>query len=176
MIIGLIGYRGSGKTTAGRALAGRMGLAFVDTDDLVVRRAGKTIREIFEQAGEPAFRDLESEIVRESCQLTDAVISFGGGALDRQENRDATKSAGCRLIYLRCEPGELFRRIQDDPQTVAARPHLTKLGGSIEEIQAVLTRREPVWREIVSAEVDVTKMTVDEVVEELSFVARAARP
>src|ERR1700733_10368848 len=104
MSIGLIGYRGSGKTTVGPRLADRLWQSFVDVDDLIVRRAGKTIREIFEQSGEKTFRDLETTIVREVALLNNAIISFGGGALDREENRGALTSAGVKLVYLRCEP------------------------------------------------------------------------
>src|SRR5438105_407154 len=129
MTLCLIGYRGSGKTTTGRLLAGRLSLTFVDTDEWIVRQAGKTIKEIFEQSGEQAFRDIETRVVREVCQLDDVVISFGGGALDREENREAVKDAGRKLIYLRCAPAELLRRIRNDPQTAAARPNLTSLGG-----------------------------------------------
>jgi shikimate kinase len=167
MPIGLIGYRGSGKTTVGPKLAKRLWQPFVDVDDLIVRQAGKSIKEIFEQSGEQAFRDLETQVVREVCLLGDAVISFGGGALDREENRQAVKAASCRLIYLRCDPAELLRRIRNDPQTAAARPNLTKLGGGIDEIQAVLTRREPIWRGVMTAELDVTTLTPEEVVREI---------
>jgi shikimate kinase len=164
MSILLIGYRGSGKTTVGQKLADRLWLPFVDTDVAIVLLAGKSIKEIFEQSGERVFRDFESQVVREVSLLNDAVISFGGGALDREENREALAGAGHKLIYLRCEPAELLRRIRSDPLTAANRPNLTALAGGIEEIQTVLARREPVWRSIMSAELDVTNRTVDEVV------------
>jgi shikimate kinase len=167
MSIGLIGYRGSGKTTVGAALAERLWLPYVDVDELIVRHAGRTIREIFEQSGELAFRDLETQIVRDVCLLPEAVISFGGGALDREENRTAIKAAGLKLIYLRCDPPELFRRIKADPRTAANRPNLTALGGGIDEIQAVLNRREPIWRSVMSAELDVTDQGVEDLVREI---------
>ncbi|MFH0981443.1 MAG: shikimate kinase, partial [Planctomycetota bacterium] len=63
----LIGYRGSGKTTVGRLLATRMGYAFVDTDARVVERAGKTIADLFAEDGEPAFRELEADVIAEVC-------------------------------------------------------------------------------------------------------------
>jgi shikimate kinase len=167
MEVGLIGYRGCGKSTLGKMLAGRLSLPFIDTDLLIVQRAGKTIRDIFQQDGETAFRDLESQIVREATQSGNVVIAFGGGALDREANRNSVKTAGLKLIYLRCEPDELLRRIEADPQTAVARPHLTAHAGSIAEIQAVLARREPIWRSILSAEIDVTRRSPDEVLEEI---------
>src|SRR5690349_16434738 len=107
MSIVLIGYRGSGKTTVGRKLADRLWQKLVDTDELVVAKAGKTIKEIFEKDGEARFRDLESEVVKEVAKLPDAVISVGGGAVMREENRAALNEGGHRIIYLKCEPEEL---------------------------------------------------------------------
>src|SRR5215831_15611769 len=104
MSIVLIGYRGSGKTTVGKRLADSLWQSFVDSDELIVKRAGKTIKEIFEQEGEPRFRDLESEVIREVAKLEDHVIALGGGAPLRAENREAIRGAKHSVIYLRCEP------------------------------------------------------------------------
>jgi len=164
MSVGLIGYRGSGKTTIGRRLADRLWQPFIDTDDLVIKKAGKSIKEIFEQEGEQRFRDLETEAVREVCTQPETVIAFGGGALDREENREAIKQAGLRLVYFKCEPAELLKRIQNDPETAANRPALSNLGGSIEEIESVLARREPIWRSIAGAELEVTYLTPEDAV------------
>jgi len=167
MEVGLIGYRGCGKSTVGKRLAARLSTAFIDTDPLIVQRAGKSIREIFQQDGEGAFRDLESLIVRQAIQTGNIVIAFGGGALDRDENRIAITEAGLKLIYLRCDSEELLRRIEADPQTAAARPHLTSHAGSLMEIQTVLARREPIWRSLLTAEIDVTRQTPEQVVDSI---------
>ncbi len=156
MAVGLIGYRGSGKSTVGPLLARHLHAPFFDTDAMIVRRAAKSIRDIFQEQGEPAFRDLESQVVREALANSDGVIAFGGGAMDRPENRRALIPANIAMIYLRCDAAELLRRIEADPQTAAARPNLTKLAGGMDEINAVLARREPIWRAIIVAEVDVT--------------------
>jgi shikimate kinase len=164
MGIALIGYRGCGKTTVGRKLADRLWQEHVDTDEMIVRRAGKSIKEIFAGDGEPVFRDLESAVVGEASGGGDVVISLGGGALDREANRAVLAKGGHKLIYLKCEPAELLRRIQADPQTAHARPHLTAMGGSVAEIESVLARREPVWRSAMTAELDVTSLTPEEAV------------
>ncbi|MDB5298476.1 MAG: shikimate kinase [Phycisphaerales bacterium] len=164
MGIGLIGYRGCGKTTVGRKLADRLWQEYVDTDEMIVRRAGKSIKEIFATDGEPVFRDIESAVIEEASGRGDVVISFGGGALDREANRAALAKGGHKLIYLKCEPTELLRRIQADPQSAHARPNLTALGGGVEEIESVLARREPVWRSVMTAELDVTHLTPEEAV------------
>jgi len=161
----LIGYRGSGKSTIGRKLADRLWQTFVDTDELVVRKAGdRTIKQIFETDGEARFRELEVEAVREVSQLQDHVIALGGGALMREENRKVLKDAGHKLIYLKCEPQVLLKHIQSDPETAATRPNLTHLGGGVEEIRKVLTEREPIYRQAMTAELEVTNLTPEEAV------------
>src|SRR5450432_124984 len=125
MSIVLIGARGSGKSTIGRKLADRLWQTFVDVDDLIVTRAGQSIREIFEQNGESHFRDLETVAVREVARLKDHVIGLGGGSLGREENRRLLKESGHKLIFLRCDPQELLRRLKTDPRSAAARPNLT---------------------------------------------------
>ena len=164
MSIFLIGYRGSGKSTVGKKLADRLWQPFVDTDDIVVKKAGKTIGEIFEQDGEQRFRDLETEAVREVCQLQEHVISLGGGSLMRPENRQAIKESAGKLVYLKCDPEELAKRIAADPQTGETRPPLTGYGGGVEEIKQLLADREPIYREMKHAELDVTYLTPEDVV------------
>ena len=164
MSIVLIGYRGSGKTTVGQKLASRLWQELVDTDQLVVKKAGKSIKEIFEKEGEARFRALESEVVAEAAKLQDVVISVGGGAVLREENRAALKDAGHKIIYLKCEPEELYRRIQADEATSMMRPSLTGLGGSLEEVEQMLAQREPIYRSVMSAELDVTNLSVEDAV------------
>jgi shikimate kinase len=165
----LIGYRGSGKTTIGRRLADRLWWKFVDADEEIVKRAGKTIREIFDQQGEPAFRDVEAQVVADVMKLSDHVISLGGGAVMREDNREAIRRSGHAVIYLKCEPAVLLERINADSATAENRPALTNLGGSIEEIEKLLEVREPVYRQTMTAELDVTNQSVDDAV---SWIAR----
>jgi shikimate kinase len=164
MKIALIGYRGSGKTSIGRKLADRLWYKFVDVDDLIVRKAGKSIREIFAQDGEPAFRDIETEALREVLALDDHVIGMGGGTLGREENRAMLRESGAKVVYLRCEAEQLLRRVQADPRSAENRPNLTNLGGGIEEIRQVLAQREPIYREVKHIELDVTRLSIDEAV------------
>lgn len=164
MSIVLIGYRGSGKTTLGRLLAQRLLIEFVDCDDLIVAKAGKSIREIFSQDGEKTFRDLETQVLREVLSRPDHVIGLGGGAVVREENRKILSGAGHTVVHLYCQPEELLRRIQQDPGTSDNRPNLTSLGGGIEEIRTLLSQREPIYRSAMTAELDVTHLTPDEAV------------
>ena len=159
----LVGYRGSGKTSVGRKLADRLWQSFVDTDELIVAAAGgKTIKEIFEREGEARFRELENQAVAKICTLQEHIIALGGGAVVRAENRKAIKDSGFKCVYLRCEPHVLLARIQADPQTAATRPSLTHLAGGIDEIKQLLAIREPLYRDVMTAELDVTNLTLDE--------------
>ena len=164
MSIVLIGYRGSGKTTIGRKLADRLWQDLVDTDDLVVKRAGMSIKDLFEKHGEPHFRDLEAQVVAEAMKVPDAVISLGGGAVLRPENQAAIKASGHKVIYLRTDPETLHQRIQADASTSMMRPNLTNLFGGQAEIEHVLGEREPIYRSLATAELDVTNLSVEDAV------------
>ncbi len=164
MGIVLLGYRGSGKTTIGRKLADRLWWKFVDVDERVVARAGKSIKDVFEQDGEGRFRDLEAECVKEALALDEYVISLGGGAVIRPETRELLKASSHKRVYLRCEPKVLHDRIHADAATAANRPALTHLGGGIDEITALLKQREPWYREVMTSEVEVTHLSPDEAV------------
>ena len=167
MSVVLIGYRASGKSTVGRLLAERLQRPFADSDEWIVREAGRSIREIFAERGESGFRELETQAVRQIALLGDHVIALGGGALGKPENLAAMRAGGHRFVYLHCLPRQLHDRIQADPATAAARPALSKLGGGIEEIEQILAQREPLWREVAHAEVDVTNLTPQQVVDAL---------
>ena len=160
----LLGYRGCGKTTIGKRLADRLWQKFIDTDELVVAAAGKTIREIFEQDGEARFRELESEAIQRALAMNDHVIALGGGAVVREENRKLLLASPHKRVYLRCEPEKLHERIEADPTTSANRPALTSAGGGIEEIRQLLAQREPLYREVKTVELDVTNLTPEEAV------------
>ena len=162
MTVFLIGYRGSGKSTVGKRLANELWYKFLDTDAEVVKRAGKSIRQIFEQDGENAFRSLEGGVVREACALADHVIALGGGAVLLPENRQAIKSSGAKVIYLRCDPATLHKRIQGDGGSVDNRPPLTAAGGGIEEITRLCAEREPLYRELAGKELEVSNLTPEE--------------
>src|SRR5438876_8390883 len=116
MSVVLIGARGSGKSTIGRKLADQLWQTFFDVDEQIVKRAGKSIRDIFAQDGEARFRQIETEVIKEAAKLSEHVIALGGGSLMREENHQILKAAGHRLIYLRCDPEELDRRIKADPK------------------------------------------------------------
>lgn len=169
----LIGYRGCGKTSVGRQLASRLWKDFVDVDDQTRRRFDNdTIADIWATHGEPAWRAAEVEVTRELCAKDDLVIGLGGGTLMQSDARAAVESSDAKRIYLRCDVAELSRRIDADDATGGSRPSLTGAAGgpalsASEEIASVLEEREPVYRAVADSELDVTHISVDEVVRHL---------
>lgn len=143
MNVYLIGYRGTGKTTVARLLARRLGWTAVDADEWLESQAGRSIRTIFAEEGEPAFRDLETATLRQLAQLDRHVVALGGGAVMREENRRLI--LGGKTIWLKASPDALWQRIERDSTTGERRPNLTPTGG-LDEIRSVLARREPVYQ------------------------------
>lgn len=105
---------GTGKSTAGKQAAKRLGMAFVDTDDVIVARAGRPISEIFAQDGEAAFRKLEADICLEVGAGSGQVIALGGGALLNSQVREAFVARNL-VICLTCDLETIVRRVGDDP-------------------------------------------------------------
>ena len=106
----LTGFMGTGKTAVGREVAARLGRPFVDLDDLIVQRAGKSIPEIFAQDGEPAFRALEAAICGEMAAPAGLVIATGGGAVVNPANREAL-AAGGTVICLEADLDTILQRV-----------------------------------------------------------------
>ena len=175
MSIVLIGYRGSGKTTVGRALADRLAWPFVDADAVVVERAGLTVRQIFEQQGEPAFRAMELAVVRELATRQRHVIALGGGAVLAADARAALAAAGHPVVYLSGPADELHRRIAADAATAELRPNLTAAGGAA-EVHALLAVRDPVYRAASTHTLDVVGRTVDELADHLAALLERSDP
>ena len=111
--VACVGLPGSGKSTVGRQLAKRMGCLFLDSDVVIEQRIGSSIREYFEREGEPAFRDLEASVIDELTQVERCVLSTGGGAVLRPENRKVLHER-TTTVYLHSAPDEVFKRLRHD--------------------------------------------------------------
>jgi shikimate kinase len=165
MLLTLIGYRATGKTTLARLLADRMGCDWIDADVEIECRAGKSIARIFAQDGEPAFRDLEARVIADLCRRRQLILAAGGGAPLRPESREAMRAGG-KVVWLKAPPTTIHARMSGDQTTAARRPNLTNQGG-LEEIVQVLTRREPIYRQTAHLEVDTEGKNPAEIVEEI---------
>jgi len=95
----LTGFMATGKSKVGRVLAERLGRVFVDTDEMIVEAAGKSIPEIFEQDGEPVFRQLEHEAIRRASEMDNVIVSLGGGAITQVRNWDVIRATGVCLCF-----------------------------------------------------------------------------
>jgi shikimate kinase len=145
MNIILIGYRATGKSTLARLLAEKLGWDWIDADVQIEARAGKTIARIFAEDGEPAFRDLEAEVIADLCRRRRLVLAAGGGAPLRPASRRAMRESG-RVVWLKARPETIQARMAGDAPTAARRPSLTNKD-SLDEIVHLLAEREPVYRE-----------------------------
>jgi shikimate kinase len=162
----LIGYRGTGKTSVARELAARLRWDWVDADDLVEQRAGKSIAAIFADEGEPVFRDLESQVVRDLCSLQRTVVALGGGAILREENREAIRGAG-PVAWLTARINTLLARMAEDQATASRRPNLTQLDDR-QEIETLLAERTPYYRECATLIVDTEGKNTAQVADEIA--------
>ncbi|MEG8281310.1 shikimate kinase [Streptomyces sp. AHA2] len=131
-LVVLVGPMGVGKSTVGRLLAGRLGVAYRDTDDDIVAGQGRTVAEIFVDEGESAFRTLEKAAVHRAVAEHDGVLALGGGAILDEDTRALL--AGQRVAYLAMDVEEAVKRTGLN----AARPLL-----------AVNPRKQ--WRELMEA-------------------------
>lgn len=173
MNVVLIGLRGTGKSTCGRMLAERIGWTFVDTDEVVQERAGKSIRAIFEEGGEPLFRQIETEVVREASRHDKAVIASGGGAVLDPDNVTDLRRQGF-LIHLSASPKELWRRVESDTASAQTRPRLKRgdLSG-LEELEKLLLERSAVYSQARDTELRVDGRTPDEIVRAMLVLLKA---
>ena len=152
MNIILIGYRASGKTSAGRELARLLGRPFFDTDRMVFGKTGRSIREIVEKSGWQAFREVEKTVISELSRLDEAVIATGGGAVMDPDNVAMLREGG-RFVWLQADARILALRMSRDRNGEAQRPSLTG-SGSLMEVEEVLAERVPVYRAVADVVID----------------------
>ena len=141
MRIFLIGYMGSGKTTIGKIVATRLDMNFIDTDDYVESKLGKTIASIFSEFGEDKFRKIERENLLEATKTDNVIIATGGGAPCFFDNMDRMNALGT-TIYIKLTPSELAERLATT--NLKQRPILANLeNDELEDfIASALAKRE----------------------------------
>jgi shikimate kinase len=162
-IVYIIGFMGSGKTTAGRKVSGLLGWDFIDLDEEITHIEGRPIRNIFSESGEQYFRSIESETLRKLEIRDNAVISVGGGAPCTPGNLDFMKEKGL-VVYLKKTPRQLVSRLSRDP---GKRPLLRDVpeGGLLKYISEKLSEREHYYNKadllITGMDIDISKLALD---------------
>ena len=152
--IALVSMPGGGKSTIGRHLARRLNRDFVDSDVVIERRIGCTIRSFFEREGEARFRDVEQQVIAELARESNLVLATGGGAVLRQANRE-TLHLGAVVVYLRSTPEDLYRRLRHD----AKRP-LLQVTDPLARLREMHAIRDPLYRETAHFQVDTGRPSV----------------
>ena len=165
MIVYLVGMPGSGKSTVGEELAGRLGVPFIDLDVEIARREGRSITEIFEADGEARFRALEAKELLDASTHDPAVIACGGGVVLEPANRITLRNTGT-CVFLDVPLDVLAARVQPD----ADRPLIRAAG----DLERILAEREALYREFAAHVVDGAGdpgEVADAIVEELRWNA-----
>jgi shikimate kinase len=159
----LIGYRAVGKTTIGKKLADRLACSFVDTDQLICRKKGLSIRSIVEREGWDAFRRAEEQVLTEVSRSRGCVVATGGGAiLHREQWRELRRDS--LVVWLTASPDILIDRLARDSGTVDNRPTLQ--GKNVcSEVRVILAEREPLYRETAHLAIDSGSSAPEEIIE-----------
>jgi shikimate kinase len=171
----LIGFMASGKSTIGRICAARLGFKFYDSDRLVERRAGCTIAKLFEERGEPAFREMEVEAIRSLSRYRNVVIATGGGAPMNGLNIARLRQRGI-IILLSTTPQEILQRVPDR----ASRPLLAGATEPEAKIQDLMSQRKAAYCAAAHAIVETTGLAreaaADAVLQEYHRLAAKWKP
>lgn len=169
MHISLIGLPGSGKSTIGRHLAKLWKLEFVDTDHVIEQRLGCSITTFFAEHGEAAFRDIESQVLLQLLQhTTPSVLSTGGGAVLREQNRRALKTFST-VFYLQSLPEDIARRLRND----TTRP-LMQGEDPLKRLRALLQVRSPLYLGSAHYVVDAVRQNTAQVSRKICMQAELA--
>jgi len=150
---------GSGKTTVGRRLAHKLNQDFFDTDHEIIDKTGVTIDHIFDIEGEEGFRERESKILENLCQMSNIILATGGGIVILPKNRKILKNAGL-VVYLSSSVDQLLRRTAKSK----TRPLLENSTDRKKTITELVEARDVYYREVASIVVDTTGKKLHEVI------------
>jgi 3-dehydroquinate synthase len=165
----ITGFMGTGKTTVGKLVSSHLGRPFVDMDVVIEQREGRTIPQIFAEAGEPYFRQLEADLCRELAASSGLVIATGGGTLVPESNLQAMHETDL-IICLKCEAETLWERIGHSQN----RPMLARQDeGRFGRLSELLEKRMPAYSRI-EHHIDVTHLTPEQVAAQILWINEAS--
>ncbi len=162
----LVGFMGAGKSVCGRLLARRLGRCFVETDEMIVASEGRSIPEIFREAGEPRFRQLEADTIESLKLKSGEVIATGGGMPCRDGRMELLRELGT-VVWLDGDVRELHARAR----RIGNRPMLE--GRSMAEVEELYRARQPYYRRA-HITIDTTGLGADQVVARILSALREA--
>ena len=165
----LIGFMGCGKSSIGRRLANRLGHEFIDSDELIVSQAGRSISEIFAEEGEERFRERETLSLRGLLETPHIVLATGGGAVLREENRMLLHRIG-KVVWLHADAETLFDRASRSRK----RP-LLDVENPRSVFHALLESRMPVYQSAADLQVIASGLSHEQTVEEIILRLNAPR-
>ncbi|MBY8990483.1 MAG: shikimate kinase [Candidatus Lokiarchaeota archaeon] len=163
--IALIGFMATGKTTVGKALAKHLGDAFkfIETDQIIIEMVGKTIPDIFSEDGEVKFREYEVAACKKVSNLSNIIVSCGGGVVLNKVNIDNLK-LNCHIVLLEASIEEIYKRAMRDGKET--RPVINK-DDPKKEIENVLVFRKPYYQAAAEYIIDTTSKEIQDIVEEI---------
>ena len=167
MNIVLIGYRCCGKSSVGKRIAEKLGRRFIDSDDLIIEKAGLSINEMVKEKGWPYFRALEKEVIKEISAEDNLVIATGGGVITDETNIINLKANGF-IVWLDADIETIKKRLKGDNASIENRPSLTG-DNPVDEIREVMEKRRPVYRQACNISIDTDKMNINDVADMIIY-------
>ena len=183
--ITLIGYRGTGKSTVAALLSDILGCGWCDADLVLEDQLGCSIASLVRERGEPVFRDKEAAVLADLLERFPGVLSTGGGAVLRAENREALRALGRPVVWLTSPADVVRQRLAADPTTAQRRPALavspagmppSVAGDPLAEVTAALADREPLYRGCADVQVDTSIATPAAVAAQIAVWLRTVWP
>jgi shikimate kinase len=167
MNIILVGFMGTGKSAIGKKLAQSLGMGYLDTDEIIEKREGCKIFQIFQEKGESYFRKVETQMVKEVARWDNYVIATGGGVVLKEENMAALRKNGL-IVCLSADPETIWKRIAEDQ----SRP-LLKCKNPKKRIESLLKERQPYYQKV-DFVIETSKLKDEEVVERIIATLKKA--